>query len=206
MYRSLIPVALLASCALAGPAPAHAQTPAEIAEVRAVLERGANRFRELLGKLNEEQWKFRGSGIAHSVGEEAEHIALSENDLQRVITTAMKADPNTALEQALAGKEKELKQTILAENAAEAYKAPGKMINKAEVTEFFNAANAKLMRLLESSPNLSQYAYTHPLKKVGDLTALQWFYYIAYHRERHVQQIEALMAHPDFPGRVQSAD
>lgn len=206
MHRSLALAALLASALAATPSPAAAQTAAEIAEARAVLERGAARFREVINGLNEEQWNFRGSGIAHTPGQEAEHIALSENDLQRVINNAMKSEANAAVAEALAGKQEELKEIMLGEDAAEAYKAPGKIINKAEVNEFFDAAHAKLMRLLDSSENLSQHVYTHPVDKIGDLTALQWFYYIAYHRERHVRQIEAIMAHPDFPGRVQSAD
>lgn len=208
MIRSRFVAALAAALAfaLSAPSPARAQTEAEIAEVRAALERGADRFLEVIADLDEEQWKFKGAGIAHSLGEEAEHIALSENDLQRVITTALKSEPNAAVAEALDGKEEELEEIMLGEEAAEAYKAPGKIINKAEVTEFFQAAHAKLLRLLESSENLSRHVYKHPKSKIGELTALQWFYYIAYHRERHVRQIEAIMAHPDFPGRVQSAD
>ena len=192
--------------ALALVAPTFAQTQAEIDKVASVLEDGAGRFRELVKSLSDEQWNFKGQGVLHSIGEEAEHIALSENDLQRVVANALAKAADQGRASGLAGKEEEVRNFMIdGEKLAENYRAAGKLINQGEVTEFYAAANAKLMRLLKSSKELSTHTYQHPVKDIGWLTGLQWFYYIAYHRERHLLQIQTILKHPDFPGRVQTA-
>lgn len=191
---------------LALSAPVFAQTQAEIDKVTAVLEDGAERFRGIVSSLSEEQWNFKGQGVLHSIGEEAEHIALSENDLQRVVSNALGSPADEERASGLAGKEEEVKKLLTeGEKLAENFKAAGKLVNQAEVTEFYGAANAKLMRLLEGSKDLGTHVFKHPNRDFGWLTGLQWFYYIAYHRERHLLQIQTILKHPDFPGRVQTA-
>ena len=196
--------AIIAGIALA--VPAFPQSQAEIDKAAKVLEDGANRFRAIVESTSEEQWNFKGQGVLHSIGEEAEHIALSENDLQQIVTKALAREPEPERAAELAGKEEQVK-TILTdgEKLAENFRPKGKLINKDEVKEFYGAANAKLMRLLSSSKELGTHLFRHPSKDFEWLTGLQWFYYIAYHRERHILQIEAIRKHPDFPGRVQSA-
>ena len=201
MIRSL---ALATGLALA--APAFAQSPPEINRATKVLEDGANRFRAIVDSLSDDQWNFKGQGVLHSIGEEAEHIALSENDLQQIVTRALGREPEPGRAAGLSGKEDEIKKILTdGEKLAENFRPKGKLINKGEVKEFYAAANAKLMRLLNGSKELGTHLFEHPNKDFGWLTGLQWFYYIAYHRERHILQIETIRKHPDFPGRVQSA-
>ena len=73
MIRSFLLAGVLALAA-----PAFAQTQAEIDKVAEVLADGAGRFRELANSLSDEQWNFKGQGVLHTIGEEAEHIALSD--------------------------------------------------------------------------------------------------------------------------------
>ena len=187
-------------------APAFAQTQAEIDKVAEVLADGAGRFRELANSLSDEQWNFKGQGVLHTIGEEAEHIALSENDLQQIVARALGKPAEEGRAKGLAGKEDEVKTLLTdGEKLAESFRPAGKLINQGEVKEFYAAANAKLMRLLESSKELGTHLYEHPNEDFGWLTGLQWFYYIAYHRERHLLQIQTILKHPDFPGRVQTA-
>jgi hypothetical protein len=199
-------LALLLSALAA--APLAAQTKAEYDKVQKLLEDGSKRFLELIGKTTDEQWNARAPGIRHTIGEEAEHIALSENELQQVVLGALRSPEQPAAVERLKGKEAVVEEVLLGKDAvAEAFDAPGKIANRAELLEFYAAANRKLMTLLESSREqpLAMHVYVHPNEKIGELNGLQWLYYIAYHRERHIRQIEALLVNPAIPGSVQSA-
>jgi hypothetical protein len=184
-----------------------AQTKAEYAEADKMLRDGAKRFLAAVEGLSAEQWNAKPPLINHSIGEEAEHIALSENDLQSVILKAMQSAPVEGAGERLAGKKKVIHEVILGDDRAENFKSPNKIANKAELMEYFPLVHKKLIGLWEQSQNqeMGDHVYKHPLDKIGELNALQWFYYIAYHRERHIRQIEAIKAHPDFPGPKQSA-
>ena len=189
--------------------PLAAQTQAEFDKIEKILEDGKKRFLELIDKTTDEQWGARAPGIRHSIGEEAEHIALSENELQQVVMSALRSPEQPAAVERLKGKVDVVHEVLLGEDAvAEAFDAQGKIVNKAELNEFYAAANRKLMNLLESSREkpLAKHVYVHPNPKIGELNGLQWFYYIAYHRERHIRQIEALLIHPAIPGSVQTAE
>ena len=204
--RLLSPVLLV--CLLAGSSTAAAQTKAEFDKAAKLLDDGKKRFLELINKVNEEQWNAHAPGIRHSIGEEAEHIALSENELQQVILASLRSPEQPAASERLKGKIALIEEVLLGKDAvAEAYTPPKKLINRDEVLEFYGAANRKLTALLDSSRDkpMAQHVYEHPNGKVGELSGLQWFYYIAYHRERHIRQIEALLVHPAIPGSTQSA-
>ena len=201
-----LPPALLLACLAA--APLCAQTKAEFDKVQKILEDGKKRFLELIDKTTDEQWNARAPGIRHSIGEEAEHIALSENDLQQVVLGSLRSPEQPAAVERLKGKVATIQEVLLGEDAvAEAFDSQGKIVNRTELLEFYGAANRKLMALLESSREkpMAKHVYVHPNDKIGELNGLQWFYYIAYHRERHIRQIEALLVHPAIPGSVQTA-
>ncbi len=189
-------------------APIGAQTKADFDKIEKILEDGKARFLELIERTTDEQWNARAPGARHSIGEEAEHIALSENDLQQVVLGSLRSPQQPAAVERLGGKEKVVEEVLLGEDAvAESFNSEGKIANREELLEFYAAANRKLMRLLESCREkpMAQHVYVHPNDKVGELNGLQWFYYIAYHRERHMRQIEALLSNPAIPGAVTSA-
>ncbi len=198
---------LISSSALGGIASSGrsiAQTTSQIMAVEKLLNDGSQQFLDLIQSVREDEWNFRIRQIRHTIGEEAEHAALSENDLQKQVKLALEKGPRPSLASPLKGKEDVLKE-FFAENVAEAFRARKTLINVAEILEYYAKANRGLMRLLASSEGLGKAVYKHPSEKIGDLTGLQWFYYIAYHRLRHINQIKAIMAHADFPRRVRPA-
>ncbi len=202
------PLFLLLAGVLGAPVSGLAQTKADYDKVQKMLDDGKARFLALVNKVTEEQWNAHAPGIRHSIGEEAEHIALSENELQQVVLSSLRSPEQPAAPQRLKGKVAVIEEVLLGKDAvAEAFDPPKKIVNREELLEFYGAANRKLMALLASSRDkqLGQHVYVHPNDKIGELTGLQWFYYIAYHRERHIRQIEALLVHPAIPGSVQSA-
>lgn len=206
MLRFYSRVFVLALCSAALPAAAYAQEAAAKAKVEELLKQSAKEFLAVINDVNEEQWNFKGNGVRHSIGEEAEHVSFAEQELQRVILNALKAaaDPKRAAD--LKGKEAKVRALMLeAEKGPENYKPRGRLNSKLEVLEYFPIAHNKLMQLLAGSRDLSAHIYKHPNKDYGELTTMQWFYYVAYHKQRHVQQIKAIKAHQDYPGRVRTA-
>lgn len=165
------------------------------------------RFMKLIETVRDDQWSVRVSGIAHTIGEEVEHIALSENDLAQIVDRALGKAAEPGASERLAKKEETVHDILLGEDAtAERFKYQDKIADRRDLMEFYPPAHERLMHKLDDSENLGQHVYRHPNRKIGELTAVQWLYYIAYHRERHVRQIEAILAHPDLPGSRQSAD
>lgn len=205
---SRLPLFLSFAVVLAAPVSVPAQTKADFDKVEKLLVDGKKRFLEVIAKVTDEQWDAHAPGIRHSIGEEAEHIALSENELQQVILTALRGTEQPAAPERLEGKIAVVEEILLGKDAvAEAFNPPKKIVNREELLEFYGAANRKLMALFESCRDkpIAKLVYEHPNAKIGELNGLQWFYYIAYHRERHIRQIEALLVHPAIPGSTQSA-
>ena len=173
--------------------PSFAQTAEELAAAEKVLVDGANRFRAVVAGISAEKWSKRADGFPHTIAEEAEHLCFSENELQQMIVRAKSFQllPNEAA--ALKGQEKIAHDVLLDEDSpAEFYAVKNKIATKDEALEYFGAANRKLMTLFRQSKDLGYSQAKHPSKKIGMLSGLQWFYYIAYHRERHIRQIEAI--------------
>lgn len=179
---------------------AHAQSKTEIEAARKTLEDAAVKFRSLIKDLTEAQWNFKTEPRAHSIGEEAEHVAQAQQELQYVIGKAVTDPAKPEVAKKLGAKERTLRKLLLeGEQKAESYKPPHRLKTKAEVLEYFDTAQGKALTLLRTTPDLGTHIYTHPIREYGDLTALQWFYYMAYHNLKHCLQIEQIMAHKDFP-------
>lgn len=206
MMRFDSPAFVLALCSTAMSSSAYAQEAAAKAKVEELLKQSAKEFLAVINDVNEEQWNFKGNGIRHSIGEEAEHVSFAEQELQRVILNALKAAADPKRAAGLKGKEAKVRSLMLeAQKSAENYQPRGRLNSKLEVLEYFPIAHNKLLQLLAGSQDLSTHLYKHPNKDYGELTALQWFYYVAYHKQRHIQQIKAIQAHQDYPGRVRTA-
>ncbi len=198
----LLSSAALGGIAAAGRSPARAE--AQIAAVEKLLNDGKERFLERIQSVSDSEWNLRIGEFRRTVGEEAEHVALSENDLQQLVAKALQEGLRPTLAAPLEGKEEMLRE-FFAKNTAENYRPRKTLISLPEVLEYYGKANRKLMRLLADSEGLGEAVYEHPNDEIGYLTGLQWFYYIAYHRLLHTKRIEAVMAHEDFPRRVRPA-
>ncbi len=193
---------LLAAGALAGfpGGRSAAQNPARTAAVEKLLNEGKERFLNRIRSVRDSEWNLRVGELEHSIGQEAEHVALSENELQTQVTAALAEGPRPTLATPLEDKQEMLRK-FFAENAVENFRPRNKLISLPEVLEYYAKANRKLMRLLADAENLGEAVHEHPNDAIGYLTGLQWFYYIAYHRLSHIKRIEAVMAHRDFPRR-----
>lgn len=193
---------------LAAPASFQAQSKADIDRAVGVVDEAGKSFIRLIRDLTDEQWHFKSSILQRSIGEEAEHVALAEHELlTKVIAEAVKAPAQPEAAKKLAGKEKKIRDLMLnPDEPAERYKPKGRLKTKAEVIEFFERSHRETMKALKSTPDLGLHVKRHPHKDYQELTTLQWFYYMAYHNQRHCKQIEQIMADAMFPGGAKQAD
>ncbi len=178
------------------------EPPREVLEARKVLQASADRFRTALDRIEEADWNFRPKGYRHTLGQEAEHAALAHQELQTMVVTALRRDEQPERAKALEGKEEMIRKRMLgSKTRAENYKVKNTLRSKAEVVEYFEAAHKKALNLLSVAPEPGTHIFKHPYSAAyGELTAIQWFYYIAYHCERHANIMHEMIEHPDFTG------
>lgn len=192
----LIPAVLLLQLCVF---PAVAETSVELKDAEETLRAAGEKFLAVLDRIDDVYWDFKPTGFRHTIGEEAEHVALTQQGLQQTVLKALNNPNEPEKAKALAGKEQFLKEHMLdPNNPAENFKYRNKLRSKAEVIEYFTMAQKKALDLLERAPNPEVRIFKHPNDTYGELTALQWFYYIAYHCERHTNWIQKMIDHPEF--------
>ena len=188
-------------------APAALQAEASVDDVEKRLKALGDHVNALLGRIDEVYWQFKPAGFGHSIGEEMEHLALAHQDLQGVFARALKKGEQAEKAKTLSGKEEFLRELMLdPENKAENYEVKDVLQSKAEVAEYFRSAHRKALGVIRIVDDPSLYVYRHPSKKYGDLTGLQWLYYLVYHGERHAVWIEKMLDHPEFPGAKRAVE
>jgi len=179
--------------------PADNNLPSDVMAALKVLQDSADNFADVVGDLQGVDWQFRGEGFRHSIGEEAEHAALAHQALQSIVRRALGRDPNPERARELVNKKDFLyTQLLQGPMRPENYTPKGTLLSKAEVLEYFAVAHEKAMKLLKTAQNLDVHVYKHPSPTYGELTALQWFYYIAYHTQRHTRSIQRMTELPEF--------
>ncbi len=103
----------------------------EVQEASKVMQEAADRFLSLMEEINEDQWDARAASIRHSIAEEAEHVALAHQSLQRQVVKAMQAPAQAERAKELQGKQAQVRQLMLdATKRAEGYKPPQKLKTK----------------------------------------------------------------------------
>lgn len=173
------------------------------ATVKETLEESAENFVNVLAPVEQVDWQFRPNGYRHSIGEVAEHAALSHQSLQNLVMKAMASPSRAEFADGLLNKYDLIRRHML-DTPLRTENFSGKNIlrTKAEVIEYFQMAHKKAMNILNetSSRSLSTHIYRHPRPLYGHLTALQWMYYLGSHTQRHVKQIWRMIQ------RVQSSE
>lgn len=172
---------------------------ASVDDVEKRLKALGDHVNALLDRTDEVYWRFKPAGFRHSIGEEMEHLALAHQDLQGVFVRALKKGEQAEKAASLSGKEEFLRERMLdPENKAESYRVKNILQSKAEVAEYFKTAHRKALEVIRAVPDPNLYVYKHPSDTYGELTGLQWLYYLVYHGERHVIWIEKMLDHPEF--------
>jgi len=190
---------LVLVCALGAPSFALAQSDPK-AEVRAVLVKAMDQFEKALAGVSAAQWTYKAPNQKHTIGALAEHAALSTNDLPRMAQRAVDAGPNPDLAATLGGQTKVVRDVMLSvEQPPENFRPIGRLATRADVEEYFPQARSKALFVLDSAKRLEYSVERHPSDRIGSLTGVQWFYYIAYLLQAHTEQIGRIKADPGYP-------
>jgi uncharacterized damage-inducible protein DinB len=179
-------------------------TPEEKAKAIKMLLDSQTEFLSYVEKLSDAQWNARPIPFKWTVGETAEHIALSEGLLFGAMERALAAPINPDWETKSAGKERILDNVLAARmgkaQAPEPIQPLKRKMSRAEIMTMFKDGRAKTLKFIETTDQpLKAHTLDHPFPVFGTLNAYQWLLYIPAHNLRHNKQIAEVMSNAAFP-------
>ena len=176
-----------------------------VADIFEKIDKTRERLYNRVEGLSPAQEKFRPTPDAWSIAEIVEHLGVMENRLSGLMKMMLKKAESASSE---AGKgsqgfrpfsldqhiERSLKEKYVAPETVR----PSGNITVEESLAGLRSSRAALHELrpkLESI-DLSTMTYPHPV--FGPLDLYQWLAFIGVHEDRHLRQIESVLASPEF--------
>lgn len=157
-------------------------------------------FKAIKG-LSENQLNFKSSPNAWSVAECVEHITISENMISGMLEGALKtpADPSRRSEVKMSDEKvlAVIRYRSTKAQAPEPFQPSGKFGSYEETVKAFKEKRAEHIKYAKTTQdNLRNHYQQLPF---GTIDGLQVLLFMSGHTERHVAQIEEILAHKDFP-------
>jgi hypothetical protein len=176
----------------------------ERAKAIKMLHDSQNELLSYVEKLSDAQWNFRPAPFKWTVGETAEHIALSEGLLFSAMERALAAPINPDWETKTAKKEAVLDNILAARmgraQAPEPIQPLKRKMSRADIMTMLKEGRAKSLKFIETTDlPLKAHTLDHPFPVFGTLSAYQWFLYIPAHNLRHNKQIAEILSNSAFP-------
>ena len=183
-----------------------------VAEIFDSIDETRGRLRDRLNGLSAEQEKFRSASGGWSIAEIVEHLAILEERLLGLLTVMVSKAENAGLKRDAenAHFNPVSLDEIIERSLKEKYTAPETVKPQGNASvqdslERLRQSRASLRALqprLEAT-DLTSARYPHPA--FGPLDAYQWLVVIGMHEDRHLRQIETLMASPEYQSAAASA-
>jgi len=175
----------------------------ERAKIIKSLEDSRKELLDAIEGLSDAQWNYKPSPFKWSVGEVAEHIALSEDPLFRTVERALAAKPDPDWETKTKDKS-ELLERLLPNRVGRAQAPeiiqPRAKMTRAEIIARFKESRAKTLKFAEQTDlPLKAHTLDHPFRVFSTLNAHQWLSYIPLHHIRHNKQLAEVKASAGFP-------
>ena len=176
-----------------------------VAEIFDSIDETRGRLSERVSGLSAEQENFRPLAGSWSIAEIVEHLAILEGRLLGLMTVMVNKAEKAGLERrAPTSAFTPVSLDHIAERSRkEKYVAPetaqprgGVSIQDSLEQLRQTRANLKALRPRFEATDLSGARYPHPA--FGPLDLYQWLIMIGFHEDRHLRQIEALMASPEY--------
>jgi hypothetical protein len=200
MRSSLIALALLLLPALA---PAQTLSDAERQALLASLEKTDAQLVQLVEALTPEAWTFKPAEDRWSVAEVADHLLLAEQLFKQVINGPLMESPPPDEMSAAGSRSDEIRDVMLDRSqkfqAPDPVKPTGRWPTQAEFLEAWKTERAATLDWIETT-DANLHGHTYELPAIGIMDGQEWMTFMASHCERHLLQIEEVMAHPEFPG------
>lgn len=174
-----------------------------LTEIFDALDETRARLYERLGNITSEQSTFRPSPGTWSVAEVAEHLAIMERGLSKVFRLMLKKAEAAGIERNADEPFRPVSLEQIAERSrAEKYSAPEMVRPSGEVSIADSIERLKrsreavhALRPRLEAIDVSGLTYPHPV--FGPLDIYQWLAMIGLHEDRHLRQIERLIAAPE---------
>jgi hypothetical protein len=201
MTKRNIALAVLAFTLSTVPAQAQPLTQTERDSLTKHLQQTRQAFLDSISGLSEAQWTFKAGPDRWSIAEVAEHIAVSETTILRLVTDQVmkgpavprSADP-VSDEKLLAG----LLDRTSKFQAPEVLKPTNRWATRDALTKDFLAAREKTAAYVKTTTDdLRGHAGPHPVFKMLD--GYQWVLLLSGHAARHTAQIQEVKTTAGYP-------
>ncbi|KQC30834.1 DinB family protein [Flagellimonas eckloniae] len=166
------------------------------------LTESRNHMTKVVDGLTDEQLNFKPEEEAWSIAECVEHLAITENAFGSFIQKTVAAGPNPALKDSLKLKDDQLMGIITDRSnrvkTAEPFEPSGKFGSfEATVKAYVDKRNEHIAYVETTEDDLrNRFNSDLPF---GTVDGVQLIIFAAGHTERHVLQMEEVMAHKLFP-------
>jgi DinB superfamily len=185
--------------------PAYTQplTQAERDSLTKHLQETRQAFLDSIAGLSEAQWTFRAGPDRWSIAEVAEHIAISETTLLRLVTDQIMKGPAVARNPDAVSDEKLLAALLDRTSkfqAPEMLKPANRWATRDALTKDFVAAREKTAAYVKTTTDdLHGHAGPHPVFKMLD--GYQWVLLLSGHSARHTAQIQEVKTSAGYPAK-----
>lgn len=182
-----------------------------VAEIFASIDETRGRLQQRLAGLSAAQENFRAAAGDWSIAEIVEHLATLEERLLKLMTMMVKKAESEGERRTADSSFAPVSLDRIAERSRkEKYTAPEAVqprggISISDSLQRMQQSRAELSALrphLEAT-DFSSVRYPHPA--FGPLDLYEWLLMIGFHEERHLRQIEALMASPEYQSAAATA-
>lgn len=165
------------------------------------LTNSKNHLTKTLKGLSEEQLNFKPSMDAWSIAECVEHIAISENTIYGMLEGALKTEADPSKRSQVKMSDEQLIGMITSRSqkvkTQKPFEPTGKFgTHKETLKAFLKKRKANIKYLKKTDDDLRNHYGQLPF---GTIDGLQILLFISGHSERHVLQIEEIMANDNFP-------
>lgn len=201
-------LALVLSVMMLPPSMAFAEplTKGERDRAMSYLHATRKQFLDAMDGLSEAQWKWKPAADRWSVGEVAEHIAVSEQFILEGAVEKTIQGPRAAADvlEKTKGKDESIQKSV--PDRTRRFQAPeplmpaARFADRAALTAAFKERRDRTIAFVEKTPaELRLYVVKHPA--LGELDAYQWILLIAAHSERHTRQLLEVKETSGFPAK-----
>ena len=213
IFVALLAVALFMSPVYGQSSPAAKASTAESGTLtkeerdRAIdyLKQTEKDFQAATEGLSDAQWKFKAAPDRWSIAETAEHIAVTEETIWKLVSEKIMKSPATPEKAAEAKGKDEVILTKIPDRsrkaqAPEQLRPTGRWATRAALVKDFEATRSgEITYVTETKEDLRNHFEDHPAPFLKTMDAYQWLIFNGAHCKRHTAQILEVKADPNFP-------
>ena len=176
-----------------------------VAEIFDAIDETRSRLHTRVEGLSPAQEKFRPTPDAWSITEVIEHLSIMEERLSKLFDMMIKKAESANVQAGAGGQgfcsfsldpfiERSLKEKYVAPEVVR----PSGHVPLADSLARMRRSRAALHELRPKLEAMDLSGLTYPHPAFGPLDLYQWLAFVGVHEDRHLRQIESIMASPEF--------